>query len=432
MRRRLSTDAGCARQPGGARHRRPSCARHTCAHRVDELLGDRSSSRCSSCRPAGDRSCPGKHRLLRLQPRVGLLERRGHLLPRDHPRPARRGHRVTFYEPDAFDRQTASRHPRSRLGQASCLHAGEHAMACSPCARGRGRARTWWSRPAASACSTSCSKRRWRDLQSAQQPAWSSGTSTRPRRSIAMHAQPRRSVPRAHPAVRPVLTYGGGDAGRRRYRASARGSACRFTTRSIPRRITPSQPEPRFARDLAFLGNRLPDREAGSKQFFPAAGGSSCPSSSFLLGGSGWDDKPLPPNVDYVGHVYTRDHNAFNCTPRRGAERQPRQHGALRLLPGHARVRGRRRRRLPHHRRLGSASRPSSNPAREILVARERRRGGRASSRETSTPERARAIGAGRLRRVARRAHLSRTAPTCRWSAILLERDGRVPRERRP
>jgi spore maturation protein CgeB len=30
---------------------------------------------------------------------------------------------------------------------------------------------------------------------------------------------------------------------------------------------------------------------------------------------SGCHDKPMPPNVKYVGHVYTRDHNAFNCTP---------------------------------------------------------------------------------------------------------------------
>ena len=34
------------------------------------------------------------------------------------------------------------------------------------------------------------------------------------------------------------------------------------------------------------------------------------------MGGNGWQDKALPPNVRYVGHVYTRDHNAFNCTPR--------------------------------------------------------------------------------------------------------------------
>jgi spore maturation protein CgeB len=40
------------------------------------------------------------------------------------------------------------------------------------------------------------------------------------------------------------------------------------------------------------------------------------PETSFLLGGSGWEDKPMPPNVRYLGHVYTADHNAFNCTPR--------------------------------------------------------------------------------------------------------------------
>ena len=33
-----------------------------------------------------------------------------------------------------------------------------------------------------------------------------------------------------------------------------------------------------------------------------------------MLGGSGWGDKPMPANVKYVGHVYTHDHNAFNCT----------------------------------------------------------------------------------------------------------------------
>ena len=35
-----------------------------------------------------------------------------------------------------------------------------------------------------------------------------------------------------------------------------------------------------------------------------------------MLGGSGWADKSIPPNVKYVGHVYTADHNAFNCPPR--------------------------------------------------------------------------------------------------------------------
>src|SRR5207237_459890 len=39
------------------------------------------------------------------------------------------------------------------------------------------------------------------------------------------------------------------------------------------------------------------------------------PDRTFLLGGSGWHDKPMPSSVRYVGHVYTADHNAFNATP---------------------------------------------------------------------------------------------------------------------
>ncbi len=39
------------------------------------------------------------------------------------------------------------------------------------------------------------------------------------------------------------------------------------------------------------------------------------PAKRFVLGGNGWQDKPMPPNVKYLGHVYTREHNAFNCSP---------------------------------------------------------------------------------------------------------------------
>ena len=34
-----------------------------------------------------------------------------------------------------------------------------------------------------------------------------------------------------------------------------------------------------------------------------------------MIGGNGWDTKAMPENVRAVGHVYTRDHNAFNSTP---------------------------------------------------------------------------------------------------------------------
>ncbi len=76
----------------------------------------------------------------------------------------------------------------------------------------------------------------------------------------------------------------------------------------------PGERDARFDADLGFLGNRLPDREARVEEFFlrPAL---LLPEKKFLLGGSGWGDKNLPPNVVYAGHVYTRDHNAFNATP---------------------------------------------------------------------------------------------------------------------
>jgi spore maturation protein CgeB len=76
----------------------------------------------------------------------------------------------------------------------------------------------------------------------------------------------------------------------------------------------PVERDRRFTGDLAFLGNRLPDREARVDEFFFGAA-RDLPDRRLLLGGNGWSDKMLPPNVAYLGHVFTRDHNAFNCTP---------------------------------------------------------------------------------------------------------------------
>ena len=38
------------------------------------------------------------------------------------------------------------------------------------------------------------------------------------------------------------------------------------------------------------------------------------PGRSFLLGGAGWETKPMSPNVRHIGHVGTADHNAFFCS----------------------------------------------------------------------------------------------------------------------
>jgi spore maturation protein CgeB len=111
-----------------------------------------------------------------------------------------------------------------------------------------------------------------------------------------------------------VLTYGGGDPVVRAYEGFGARECVPVYNALDPATHFAVPPDSRFAGDLGFLGNRLPDREARVEEFFLAAA-AALPKKTFLLGGSGWGDKRLPSNVRYVGHVYTRDHNAFNCTP---------------------------------------------------------------------------------------------------------------------
>jgi spore maturation protein CgeB len=112
-----------------------------------------------------------------------------------------------------------------------------------------------------------------------------------------------------------VLTYGGGDPVVQAYRAIGAKVCVPIYNALDPATHYPVPPHPRFRADLGFLGNRLPDRESRVERFLLASAG-RLPTHRFVLGGNGWQDKPMPPNVRYVGHVYTRDHNAFNCTPR--------------------------------------------------------------------------------------------------------------------
>jgi spore maturation protein CgeB len=111
-----------------------------------------------------------------------------------------------------------------------------------------------------------------------------------------------------------VFTYGGGPAVVRDYVAFGAKACIAIYNALDPESHFPVPPELRIAGDLGFLGNRLPDREARVEEFFLAAAERG-PRRRFVLGGSGWGDKALPANVSYVGHVYTRDHNAFNSTP---------------------------------------------------------------------------------------------------------------------
>jgi len=111
-----------------------------------------------------------------------------------------------------------------------------------------------------------------------------------------------------------ILTYGGGDPVISAYEALGATRCVPIYNALDPHTHFPVAADPRFTSDLGFLGNRLPDREARVEEFFLRAA-ELLPRRKFLLGGSGWGDRPLPPNVNYAGHVYTRDHNAFNRTP---------------------------------------------------------------------------------------------------------------------
>ncbi|EQB01102.1 spore maturation protein CgeB [Sphingobium wenxiniae] len=129
-----------------------------------------------------------------------------------------------------------------------------------------------------------------------------------------MRAVPDHAVRRALPNLDLVLTYGGGDPVVNAYRAMGARDCIPVYNALDPTSHFPVPPDQRFAADLAFLGNRLPDREARVEEFFlkPAA---LLPTRSFLIGGNGWDTKAMPANVRHRGHVYTAEHNAFNCTP---------------------------------------------------------------------------------------------------------------------
>jgi spore maturation protein CgeB len=112
-----------------------------------------------------------------------------------------------------------------------------------------------------------------------------------------------------------IFTYGGGQPVVDHYlRIGARN--CHPIYNALdPDHHFPVLPVDRFECDLAFVGNRLPDREKRVEDFFLKAV-AALPDLSFILGGEGWAGKQMPPNVRWIGHVGTGDHNEVNCSAR--------------------------------------------------------------------------------------------------------------------
>jgi len=110
-----------------------------------------------------------------------------------------------------------------------------------------------------------------------------------------------------------VVTYGGGPPVVDAYMALGARQCVPIYNALDPATHHPVPAVTRFQADLAFLANRLPDREARVEAFFLDAA-ARCPGQTFLLGGNGWHDKAMPGNVRAIGHVGTVEHNAFNCS----------------------------------------------------------------------------------------------------------------------
>jgi spore maturation protein CgeB len=112
-----------------------------------------------------------------------------------------------------------------------------------------------------------------------------------------------------------ILTYGGGDPVVNTYRSFGAKKCIPVYNALDPSTHHPVNKQERFTADLAFLGNRLPDREKRVEEFFLNVA-QHMPEQQFILGGNGWHDKPMSSNIRYIGHVFTRDHNALNCSPK--------------------------------------------------------------------------------------------------------------------
>jgi spore maturation protein CgeB len=128
-----------------------------------------------------------------------------------------------------------------------------------------------------------------------------------------LDADPQDAFRRAIPQYDAILTYGGGPGIRDEYRNCGARAYYSIYNGLDPETHHPVPAGPKLACDVAFLGNRLPDREARVEELFLKAA-QLAPEKHFLLGGEGWGDKLLPPNVRWIGHVPTAEHNLVNSS----------------------------------------------------------------------------------------------------------------------
>jgi spore maturation protein CgeB len=217
-----------------------------------------------------------------------------------------RGHRIVFYEPDAYERQAHRDLPDPAWAEVVVYDPGAWEETLE-----RARGTDVLVKASGVGVNDEELEAAVPELGAPATVFWDVDAPATLARAEADPDDPFRAV---LPRYDFVLTYGGGDPVVERYGALGARECVPVYNALDPDTHQAAASDPRFAADVAFLGNRLPDREARVEEFFLGAA-ELAPERSFLLGGAGWDDRPLPRNVRLIGHVPTAEHNAFNSTP---------------------------------------------------------------------------------------------------------------------
>ena len=242
-------------------------ARHTCAHRVKELYTVVDEIRSSTAVTRGRTELSDSlniaffgSSLLSAYWNGAATYYRGIIRALDG-----LGHRVTFYEPDAFERQQhkdmdppewAQVHVYSADDTSGLYHALDKARGADVIvkASGVGVFDELLEREIPAMRRTGAMAIFW-DVDA---PATLDRLAQNP--SDPFHAQVSR--------YDLVLTYGGGDPVVRGYKAAGARECIPVYNALDPQTHHPVLPDPDYMAGLSFLGNRLPDREARVEEFF--------------------------------------------------------------------------------------------------------------------------------------------------------------------
>jgi spore maturation protein CgeB len=219
------------------------------------------------------------------------------------------GHEVTFYEPDAYERQSYRDIPDPEWARVVVYPANREAAL-----RAVAEARTADLIVKASGVGVfdELLEHALLDIKTASNLVvfWDVDA---PATLDRVHNDPSDPFLELIPNYDAIFTYGGGEPVIRAYRSLGARECLPVYNALDPSTHYPVMAESRFDADLAFLGNRLPDRELRFHEFFvkPAE---RLFRKRFLLAGAGWGDKRLSSNVEWIDHLYTREHNAFNAS----------------------------------------------------------------------------------------------------------------------